>query len=50
MAPQAADLAARASLLLPVYRVKWSCILLHEFVPASAARRQFSRGSNTEER
>ncbi len=28
--------------LLPVYRVKWCCIVLNEFLPAESARRQFS--------
>jgi hypothetical protein len=32
----------RALVLLPVYRVKWCCILLNEFLPVSARRRQFS--------
>lgn len=33
---------ARAALLLPVYRVKWVCIMLNEFLPVSAHRRSFS--------
>ncbi len=32
---------ARAGLLLPVYRVKWVCILLNEFLPVGGRRRAF---------
>ncbi len=39
------DLAARAGLLRPVYRVKWACILLNDFLPAAQARRRFALGS-----
>ena len=35
--------AARASALFPVFRVKWACICLNEFLPASAGRRRFAR-------
>lgn len=35
----------RIGLLLPVYRVKWACILLNEFLPEGASRRSFA-GSN----
>jgi hypothetical protein len=33
---------ARANLLLPVYRVKWVCIMLNEFLPVGGTRRTFS--------
>jgi hypothetical protein len=33
---------ARAALLLPVYRVKWVCIMLNEFLPVGGSRRAFS--------
>jgi Ser/Thr protein kinase RdoA (MazF antagonist) len=33
---------ARATLLLPVYRVKWVCIMLNEFLPVGGTRRAFS--------
>jgi hypothetical protein len=33
---------ARANLLLPVYRVKWVCIMLNEFLPVGGSRRAFS--------
>jgi hypothetical protein len=40
--PSAGIHFARASLLLPVYRVKWICILLNEFLPVGSRRREFS--------
>ncbi len=33
---------ARAALLLPVYQVKWCCIILNDFLIADSARRQFA--------
>ena len=42
--PQAVLL--RAKLLLPIYRVKWVCIRLNEFLPTSGQRRQFSLTAN----
>jgi hypothetical protein len=41
--PNPHELAARVEALLPVYRVKWCCILLNEFIPQSASRRAFAR-------
>lgn len=35
-------LDARARMLLPVYQIKWCCIILNEFLPTSAARRRFA--------
>lgn len=40
----------RAWLLLPVYRIKWCCIVLNEFLPDSASRRIFSKGSDDPEK
>ena len=40
--PSPALHAARARLLLPVYRVKWICIMLNEFLPVGESRRVFS--------
>jgi len=37
-------LACRCELLMTVYCMKWSCIVLNEFVAVSAERRRFSRG------
>jgi hypothetical protein len=34
--------ARRAALLRPVYRVKWCCIMLNEFLPVGARRRGFA--------
>lgn len=33
----------RAVLLLPVYRLKWCCIVLNEFLPIDRARRRFAQ-------
>jgi hypothetical protein len=41
---------ARASLLLPVYRVKWVCIILNEFLPVGSKRRAFSSAAELETR
>jgi hypothetical protein len=35
-------LEARARALLPVIRIKWSCIMLNQFLPESAMRRSFA--------
>ncbi|MSU78302.1 MAG: aminoglycoside phosphotransferase family protein [Gemmataceae bacterium] len=32
----------RFALLLPTYRLKWCCIMLNDFLPAGAGRRQFA--------
>jgi hypothetical protein len=32
----------RITLLLPVYKIKWCCILLNEFMPVGHARRRFA--------
>ncbi len=39
----------RIKLLLPVYRVKWCCILLNEFVPGGKERRRFANEGHNEE-
>ena len=36
----------RARLLLPVYQVKWCCILLNEFLTPGYARREFAAGTS----
>lgn len=33
---------SRIDLLLPVYRLKWTCIMLNEFLPQGAERRRFA--------
>jgi hypothetical protein len=40
-----AALRERVSLLLPVYELKWCCIMLNEFLPLGDDRRTFARGS-----
>ena len=37
-----AALVARALLLEPVFRVKWCCIILNEFIAEAADRRRFA--------
>jgi hypothetical protein len=36
------SLELRARMLEPVFRIKWCCIVLNEFVPEAAQRRQFA--------
>jgi hypothetical protein len=40
---------ARVALLLPVYRMKWCCIVLNEFVRVSSSRRRFA-GADLEQK
>jgi hypothetical protein len=50
-APDAAALAARTRLLEPVFRIKWCCIMLNEFLPDAARRRRFADpGADSEAR
>lgn len=39
----------RIALLLPVYRVKWCCIMLNEFLPVGSRRRSFAKDAASEE-
>jgi Phosphotransferase enzyme family len=39
--------AARCTVLRDVYRVKWACIMLNEFLPLGAARRAFAGDDGT---
>ena len=44
--PELSDAAThqrRIALLLPVYRLKWCCIMLNEFLPVEGQRRTFAR-------
>jgi len=43
----ASGLAARVRLLLPVYGVKWCCIMLNEFLPVGDDRRAFARANES---
>jgi hypothetical protein len=36
------ELAERAHLLFPVFKIKWCCLMLNEFLPDAAKRRQFA--------
>lgn len=40
--PHPAIHQARAALLFPVYRIKWVCIMLNDFLPVGGSRRAFS--------
>ncbi len=40
--PDPESTAARARMLEPVFRVKWCCIILNEFLPDAARRRRFA--------
>ncbi len=42
IAPFGAAMAARARLLEPVFRIKWCCIVLNEFLPDAVRRRRFA--------
>ncbi|MBA4186955.1 MAG: aminoglycoside phosphotransferase family protein [Planctomycetaceae bacterium] len=44
--PDPESVVHRARLLMPVYRVKWVCIRLNEFLPTSSQRRAFSLATN----
>jgi hypothetical protein len=46
--PQDAEVAERATSLWPVYRMKWICIMLNEFLPAGKNRRGFSLGEEAQ--
>ncbi len=39
----------RVALLLPVYRLKWCCIMLNEFLPVSGQRRTFAQDAAGQE-
>lgn len=38
----------RQAALLPLYQIKWCCILLNEFLPAAGARREFADPQSTD--
>jgi len=48
--PGDAGLAARVRLLLPAYGLKWCCIMLNDFLPLGAARRDYAEGGAVEVR
>jgi hypothetical protein len=45
-----ATMRERCCLLLDAYRVKWTCIMLNEFLTVGAARRAFAHGANRDDR
>jgi hypothetical protein len=42
--PKDVNLVERVHVLLPVYRIKWVCIMLNEFIPEKQKIRSFARG------
>jgi hypothetical protein len=48
--PDAAAFRQRVAWLMPVYRVKWCCIMLNEFLPVSGNRRAFAKGGDADVR
>lgn len=48
--PDPASVLARSLVLLPVYRVKWICIRLNEFLPVGSGRRLFAAAEDREHR
>jgi hypothetical protein len=47
--PNKEVLATRAHLLLPIFQLEWCCIMLNEFLPDAAKRRQFANPSKEPE-
>jgi hypothetical protein len=39
----------RAAVLLPIYRLKWCCIMMNEFLPVGGRRRSFARDDGNHE-
>lgn len=48
--PGDAGLTERVRLLLPAYGLKWCCIMLNDFLPLGAARRDYAEGGEAEAR
>jgi hypothetical protein len=46
MLPSSLGLRERVAVLMPIYQVKWCCIVLNEFLPRDRARREFARADN----
>ena len=44
------DFRERARRLLPAYRIKWACIILNDFLPDGAVRRDFALGASRADR
>ena len=41
------DFIRRVRILMPVYRLKWCCIMLNDFLPVGGRRRSFAREGNS---
>ena len=50
MSPDPKKLAQRIELLFPVYKIKWCCIILNDFLPVEGKRRQFAKKRDCIER
>jgi hypothetical protein len=50
LVPDAAAFRQRVAWLMPVYRVKWCCIMLNEFLPLGGNRRAFAKGGDADVR
>jgi hypothetical protein len=50
MSPDPKKLAQRIKLLFPVYKIKWCCIILNDFLPVGNKRRQFAQKRDCMER
>ena len=48
--PRAEALIDRAWLLLPLYRIKWCCIMMNDFLPVGNARRRYAGGQPDRQR
>ncbi len=46
--PEQKSALKRMNLLLPLYRIKWCCILLNSFLPVESDRRKFAQGDTAE--
>ena len=44
--PERQIIRAKIRLLLPLYQIKWCCILLNDFLPIEASRRRFAQGTD----
>ena len=47
--PNRERLKSRAARMMPLFRVKWCCIMLNEFLPDAAGRRQFADPAKSSE-
>ena len=50
MLPDREGALRRMHLLLPLYRIKWCCIILNHFLPVDSGRRDFAQGALLEQK